>query len=465
LDMYYSDRGVFSGDEKACKRKALFDQVAPADEMKIQTNAFTNILDQELSSATLDENAMLQFSSEASDSLINYIPQSLNDLSCEVMARLSVDGDILPLTAATDILIFVDTIFQFDQIQAVVYDILEKLDFGFGNTYTIFDAQEAKVIVENTTDTSHLFGNWTLEDHQRHQTGLNLPNIIKELRFRAADQLDLEKNTPSLVGKSYIALVITQLSSPDNGESNHVVEQLEFLRSDAPDLRLVFMASGATARFERFVRDKRRDLFTLTLLGGSNGESVEQHTLPVAHRLEEEPRRIANHRCGSKWNNGELGNNNIAQFVSPGGINFYRVAPNYFFRKQDNRKLKIQGAGYGSLTVCHSREIEHPRENATVQNGQKWCRNIHSDTIDIDLYQPCSGYGRIIDCPPFYFSVEFKQTGPSTSFRCMEIGCRNPDDAKFIIHAENLGCFSSSVKVLGSIVLLVVSFLTSLRLI
>lgn len=122
-------------------------------------------------------------------------------------------------------------------------------------------------------------------------------------------------------GKSHVALVITQLAAVSDGESNHAVHQLEYLRDDAPDLRLLFFASGAVSRFSRFVRDERRDLFTLTLLSGSSGESVQQMTLPVIHRIKEVHRRTINHRCGSKWNNWDLGSNNMVEYVAPGGKN------------------------------------------------------------------------------------------------------------------------------------------------
>lgn len=65
---------MFNGEEKACKRKELFDKYAPNAEMKAQANAFTTVLDREMNfGATLDEKAMQQFSSEASDALARYV--------------------------------------------------------------------------------------------------------------------------------------------------------------------------------------------------------------------------------------------------------------------------------------------------------------------------------------------------------------------------------------------------------
>lgn len=73
------------------------------------------------------------------------------------------------------------------------------------------------------------------------------------------------------------------------------------------------------------------------------------------------PRRVINHRCGADWWSEEWGANSMNQYVERGGINFYRVHPNYFFRTGGNRRVRIQGHGYSTITVCHSRWTELPR--------------------------------------------------------------------------------------------------------
>lgn len=72
-------------------------------------------------------------------------------------------------------------------------------------------------------------------------------------------------------------------------------------------------------------------------------------------------RRLTNHRCGSAWKATTVGNSVHYGFVTPGSINFYRLLPNYFFRLDGAAALKLQGLGYGPLTVCYSRTVENPR--------------------------------------------------------------------------------------------------------
>lgn len=200
----------------------------------------------------------------------------------------------------------------------------------------------------------------------------------------AAENLEEAKKTPDLLGRSLIALIIAKTGGINNdGEKIHALEQLEIVRDTAPDLRLIFMANGSPSRFEQFVKDRQRDLYPLQISLGP-GENIQSQTNPVVLRIQEEPRRLINHKCGSKWDNSEGGTHSMVQYIQPTGtetyiliinhhsyskciyylffseIVHYKLAPNYFFGRQDNQKIKIQGSGFDTLTICHSRK-EHPR--------------------------------------------------------------------------------------------------------
>lgn len=86
------------------------------------------------------------------------------------------------------------------------------------------------------------------------------------------------------------------------------------------------------------------------------------------------------------------------------------------------------------------------------------------DTVEILLPNPCDGQYYIHACHPVYVSVEYPQAAPTTNFRCNENACRTPDSAKYVIHGENLGCYSGVGQLLGSVLLVLLSIYTSLRL-
>uniref|UniRef100_A0A336MV53 CSON008067 protein n=1 Tax=Culicoides sonorensis TaxID=179676 RepID=A0A336MV53_CULSO len=458
LDMYYSQRGIFSGDEKACKRKDLFEEVAPIAELKQQSTAFSSILDKTLSFVTLSDAAFEQFSNDASDSLYRYVPQSLNDPSCDATQRNVNDKS--ELRTVSDLFIFIDTQWAFTDIQPVIGDILQNIDLGFGTNYTLLSAHQAEILV-NSSQNSFAMLQWNQTVHDRQTRGLNLPRVLEKLKELSGNVLDHEKSLNNLVGRSKIALIVPQMAGVSDAERNTALEQLDVLRDIAPDLRILFLANGSPTRFEQFVKDKKDDLFQLNIVSGV-GNEIQTQTLPVINRIQELPRRLVNHKCGAQWDGDRGNNHNLNQFIEPNGVIYYKLSPNYFYRQQDNRKIRVQNMGYASLTVCHSRTNEFPRQNATNQDGQT-CRNINMDTVQIDLPNPCDGQYYIRTCHPLYISVEYPQSAPTTNFRCSENACRSPDSAKFVIHGENLGCFSGAGQLFGSFILILMSLYTSLR--
>lgn len=74
LDMYYSQRGVFSSDIRSCNRRALFTQFAPIAQLQVQTTAFSTVLDREMQlRVTLSNDAIRQFSSSAAQALVTHV--------------------------------------------------------------------------------------------------------------------------------------------------------------------------------------------------------------------------------------------------------------------------------------------------------------------------------------------------------------------------------------------------------
>lgn len=176
LSMYYSMRGVFNGNEKACKRRELFATVAPGDEMRAQTSAFTTVLDKELTYVTVSDVAMARFSDSASEALLNYVPNSLNDLPCEVTRQGPLNNSTS--TTITDIFIFVEGSWAFEEIRPIVFDILERPELNVrreGSQYTIFNAMDTQIIVNRTNDLTNLTQEWTYETHLRREFVIDAP--------------------------------------------------------------------------------------------------------------------------------------------------------------------------------------------------------------------------------------------------------------------------------------------------
>lgn len=124
-----------------------------------------------------------------------------------------------------------------------------------------------------------------------------------------------------------------------------------------------------------------------------------------------------NPTCGSDWS-GTDASATFDDYVEPNSVNFYRVAPNYFYYGGIVRTVKIQGQGNGNLQVCSSRQNQNPRQNSST--GETICKTISANSEEtVVLTDGCNDYGDLASCLPSYISVEAPLTGDeSSSFRC-----------------------------------------------
>lgn len=131
---------------------------------------------------------------------------------------------------------------------------------------------------------------------------------------------------------------------------------------------------------------------------------------------------------------------------------FYRIPANYYFGRLDNgnRRVRIQGHGYSTITVCSSREVENPRSNTTNVADIR-CQRILGDSFDVNLNNLCDHTNYIHRCDPVFISVEGSAIEASAPLRCTENDCRFPDSARYGVHIENLGCFNAGGKLFVSI--------------
>lgn len=107
------------------------------------------------------------------------------------------------------------------------------------------------------------------------------------------------------------------------------------------------------------------------------------------------------------------------------------------------------------------------RENSTNQNqnGEILCSRVNNDVVEIDLRWACDGNGLIQWCPPLFISVEgpAQHDGLQANLRCVDRECRFPDNARFQINSENLGCWSGVGHVVASLGLILISIIMTVR--
>lgn len=142
--------------------------------------------------------------------------------------------------------------------------------------------------MNTTTSLSDFASSWNQTSHSTQQSGLNLAAIVKKIREIGGQMLNDENAKSKSGGRSFVCLVVPQLSGVSEGDSNYVAEQLDNIYNTVPDLTLLFWSGGSPGRFARYVLYQQRDLFPLTAFGssGDSSQQINANVLPVIQRIQ-----------------------------------------------------------------------------------------------------------------------------------------------------------------------------------
>ncbi|XP_062131515.1 uncharacterized protein LOC133842448 isoform X1 [Drosophila sulfurigaster albostrigata] len=455
LRMYYSTTGVLGSGITACSRQSQFPIVAPTTEMQGQVSAFAQVLDNEMQlKVTLQPDTIATFASTASLSLVTYVPQSLNDVSCSATTNQDLSAIITPMT---NLFVFLDTSWQYSSIVDYVAYILQQLNIHpYASSVTMLSAYDGSVIVNTTNYITDVYQQWNVTTQAQYTQGFNLPTVLRTIQNLTQTLLNGEQTNSSVGGRSLVALILPNQATVNDGDSSYATTELQYINEQIPDLRFIYYGGGSIQRFASFVRDSTKDLFSLTI-----GSTVATSAGPVAKRIITIPRRIINPRCGSAWYTSTWGTDQMYQYVRPGTVNFYRMASNYFYGTGANRVVTIQSQNGGTFTVCTSRSYEWPQQNSTTSSTtttgttDQSCTQI-TNSFSYDLSSACNGYYTITQCPPLYLSV---QPGTINTTSCTQDECQTPDEWRYLVSSVNMGCYSGVAGLAGSLLTILLALL------
>ncbi|XP_022901174.1 uncharacterized protein [Onthophagus taurus] len=441
LDLYYSQRGVFNEEVRACNRYNLLATVAPTETLIAQTTAFTPQLDRFAVSPGSIIPAGIPTLSQRIVNLFNqYAPtMSSSDLQCSVDTKSRN-------RIATEIIIVLDTAWTHNVAQAAISYILDNLDVNrFESSYMIINGGDGGVIVNSSTTILDYHQRFNLTVQQAHQTGFQYSRMYAEVENIVRERMD---NFTDVGGKSTIAVFMPSQATVSEADRNFARERLEMQRSLLPDLRIMVLGPGQATVYTDLTTGGEMDVFTLQ--NSIDGTNIVTALNPFLDRVRDIPRRLINPACRSDFSGSEGETHTHDDFLEPQTINYYRISPNYFFGDGD-RSLIVRGQGYGTFVVCTSRTDMYVSQNSTAADRD--CRNINSNEETFIMDGFCTG-GLILDCAPFYISVQ--STAVNTIWRCTDVGCRFPDNIKFTFTLVNFSCRSSSTTIMGSVALIAV---------
>lgn len=110
---------------------------------------------------------------------------------------------------------------------------------------------------------------------------MSLPNVLQTITQLSTALLNQERSDQSVGGRSLVSLIIPQAASVNGGDTTFSVQQLQIMREQNPDMRILFAAAGVVNRFNSFVQDQTRDIFTIQIQN-----TVPAITNPIVLRMQ-----------------------------------------------------------------------------------------------------------------------------------------------------------------------------------
>lgn len=282
-----------------------------------------------------------------------------------------------------------------------------------------------------------------------------------------------ERNAYSLGGRSMIALLIpSPIAFIYDYDYDYCQNYVNYLNNSLPELTFLYYAGGAIIRFADFVDNSQEDLFMLSydlevkLLAEPVVKRIRKGKIDLLNQFKNisikcifllVPRRLNNPRCSAYWSPLTMGSNKLMQYEPLGSINFYRLAPHYFFTEGSMRYLKVKPVSAVAFIVCTSRRNPWPYRNPSspYTKGED-CRQITTMDFSFDLGDLCLDYDTLMDCPPLYLSVQAQTFADANQVSCTEQACATPDETQYAIMVNNLDCTrSTGQRMIGQLVNLV----------
>ncbi|XP_015587433.1 uncharacterized protein LOC107264077 [Cephus cinctus] len=444
LDMYYSPRGVFNSTIRACNRRTLLTSVAPNATIAAQAYIASLLLSEDVATATIDPARIETFVTYSTNQLLNYIPTSMNsDLTCTITDAYN---DIN--RASVDLTIILDTNWPFSSIQPILGNLLESIEVGmFNSNFTLINAFNGSIMIDSSNSILNFY-NFNSSNYQNHTTGFDLAKTFETLRLLQTDKLNSEQRLGIGGRSSDIVLIIPYTSTVSETDKQYCLEQLRTMREEVPDATILFLTYGSKDRWSDLVFNPSTDIFAIT--SGDTTSSLEPIGNLVA-RIKRNQKRLINSQCGANFVSSGSSNSFI-DYVEPSGVNFYRLHPNYFFTAESSNlpTVKVQGAGWGTLTVCTSRNVLHV--NTTEALAAASCTSVTSNTYSFTV--SCPDASVIHQCQPLYVAV-FGNVSSSSSYQCTDASvCRFPDMLKYTFSYENLLCRSGASSFAKPVILI-----------
>lgn len=436
IDMYYSpeQRGVFDSTFRACNRNILYSEFVSGDTLSTEVASIIKELDnsgQYPYTTNPDKYQLLV--DGAVNSFAKYFP-SINDLACPQV-------DSPTERVSTDLLIFLDPNWSFTPIQSIISYILDNIDVNkYGSRYTLFSGADATNLTNSTSHLLEFHKAYNLSIHEKLNKQFDYSKIYEVMETIVRGKLN---NNTYTGGESTIVLLVTR-TPPNESHKNFLEQRKEIIKQLLPDVTVMVLGSGTPGEFSSILLNPSKDFIPLS--DTTNENDLKSTAKNVIDRIKTIPRSIVNPNCAYGFT-GSTSTFSTTQYVDLNSVNYYKIVPNYFFKGDGPRILKITETSTGSITVCISRNQSRP--DSLSAN----CKTIQLNVQTTDISDWCGS--NFEECAPIYLSVY----GNTTQYRCKDYFCRYPDSVRYTISLENVGCTSGTYTIIGNFFLIATLFL------
>ncbi|XP_011055834.1 PREDICTED: uncharacterized protein LOC105146903 [Acromyrmex echinatior] len=437
LDLYYSSRGLFNPTIRACNRKTLFENIS--SQISEQTFSASLVLEEYLHKATISDDKMENFATQATEQLASYVNSMDNDLSCNKTGNFDVTQ------IAIDLTIIIDITWSFNEIQSIIANILDKIDINqYNSQFTIINGHDGSIIL-NTTNSILDFGLYNINNYTNNVTnGINfdLPKSFDKLWVLQKKKLNDTRYDLGNV-KSDVVLIIPYTSSISSSDKEYCIQQIKNMREQVPDTTLFILTYGSIDRWTDLISST--NLFTVQTTAGDIGNSAT--ITKLISRIKQVPQRLINTQCGENYVS--VGkSNSFINYIEPNSVVFYRMHPNYFFSTESDHVSKITIHSDDNLKVCKSRRFQNINETND-------CVSINNNAYTIEF--SCGDAGLIHLCDPLHLLISANSS--TINFKYGPDECRFPHMIKYTISYENLVCESNANINMLNIFILVISMI------
>lgn len=426
LDMYYGPRGVLGTKYRACARKTILTEAAPTQIMQEQTLAFGYLFNDEV---TFDvsplEDEIMSYTQDAVNQMLTAATK-LPDLDCSSIEENK--------RTATDLLIILDTSWKYEHISPALFHLLENLDVSiFGESrYKIINAMDGQTIMETSEYSVDFYQIYNRTTHDKQPAGFSARRSIDNAKDWLKANMNNASATSHMNGRSQVILYVPYMGNLGSDDSSYFDGEKDYFKNYLPEGKTLVLCNDNKDKYAPLVQSVGFDTFQLDATTEST--RIFNAMKPVIGRFRDLPRSWVNPKCQSEFQKTD-GDSSSDFYIEAQTVSYYRVSPHYF-HGEGERWLIIQGSGFGTLNVCGSRTNEKPT------GGEADCKEINSDEHRWNLDGFCNGF--IVDCQPFYVSVESKTQPPSP--KCTEAKCRFPDNIRFTVKMEKFECRGGSIQ-------------------